>query len=474
MNTNRRGFLTGAAYAGVAAAVAGCKGFRLPGGSSASLIDFAVPPMKRIRVGVVGVGSRGEGAVHRLAMIPGVEVTGLCDWSAKKIEDQRTWFAKRNLKFPTPYTGSPDCHRRLCDAPDVDVVYNATGWPSHVPVAMAALESGKHVLIEVPAAPRIEDCWRLVETAEKYRLHCMQLENDCYERGKLIAAQLAHDGTLGEITHADGSYIHYLTDYNHLREDDALWRLWWDRDHSGDPYPTHGLMPIFKMMDINCGDRLTHLVSMGSQPAAYAEYGREHYPVGDPHRVAFRMPDVATTLIQTAKGRSITITHDVSTPRPGEVRSAVMGTKGYYSWDPTQIVLADPKHQPCKHYKSMKEDEIKAFNEKHMHQLWRVAGDIAKKVGGHGGLDFIMDLRWVYCLQNGLPLDQSVYDLAASCSVCELSERSCLNGSAPQEIPDFTRGAWRTAKPRLVGEIDPRKMGLDVNAVSRDNAQLNV
>ena len=69
-------------------------------------------------------------------------------------------------------------------------------------------------------------------------------------------------------------------------------------------------------------------------------------------------------------------------------------------------------------------------------------------------MDYLMDYRWTYCLRNGLPLDMDVYDLAATCAVCELSERSARNGSKPQTFPDFTRGAWKTAKPLGIVDMD--------------------
>jgi hypothetical protein len=109
-----------------------------------------------------------------------------------------------------------------------------------------------------------------------------------------------------------------------------------------------------------------------------------------------------------------------------------------------------------------------------MHPLWKKVGEIAKKVGGHGGMDFIMDLRWAYCMQNGLPLDMDVYDLASWCSICELSERSVRNRSRTLDVPDFTRGAWRKKEPLPDFDVDPVRFGLEPSAVRRDKDQLNV
>ena len=106
------------------------------------------------------------------------------------------------------------------------------------------------------------------------------------------------------------------------------------------------------------------------------------------------------------------------------------------------------------------------------HPFWKVAGEVAKKVGGHGGMDFIMDLRWSYCLQNGLPLDTDVYDLAAWSAMCELTERSVDSNSRPVDCPDFTRGAWKTAKPFTIDSIDLAKLpGNFAGATANDEAK---
>ena len=66
--------------------------------------------------------------------------------------------------------------------------------------------------------------------------------------------------------------------------------------------------------------------------------------------------------------------------------------------------------------------------------------ETAKKIGAHGGMDYIMDYRLIYCLRNGLPLDQDVYDAAEWSAIIELSKKSVQKGSKPIPIPDFTRG----------------------------------
>ena len=123
---------------------------------------------------------------------------------------------------------------------------------------------------------------------------------------------------------------------------------------------------------------------------------------------------------------------------------------------------------------SISDEEAAKVREKYMHPMWRDVSEMAKKVGGHGGMDFIMDLRWAWCLQNGEPLDMDVYDLAATSCLCELTETSVRSGSKPVSIPDFTRGNWRNVKPWGVVNVDLKKMGLDAGDVKKDEGALNV
>ena len=122
----------------------------------------------------------------------------------------------------------------------------------------------------------------------------------------------------------------------------------------------------------------------------------------------------------------------------------------------------------------MDEKRLAEIKAEYRHPLWKSAGDVALKVGGHGGCDFMMDLRWIYCLKHGLPLDMDVYDLAAWSAVLPCSAESDRKGGIPVDIPDFTRGAWKTAKPLTIGAVDLKEMGYDVKAAEKDVAQMNV
>ena len=483
-NVGRREFIRGAACMGAVAFAAGCAsgGSRIAQSSAAPMQGFRLPPMSRVRVGIIGLGNRGGGAVHRLAMIPGVEIVALCDIRKEAVDRQVAWLKDENLSLPKRlFYGTEESWKALCDWDDVDVVYSATPWAMHVPVALYAMRAGRHVLTEVPAAFTMDECWELVETSERTRRNCMQLENCVYGEMEMLMLSLARQGVLGDLTYGECAYIHDLrrSCWERYFKD---WRLHWNAEHQGNQYPTHGLGPIAWSMDINRGDRFDYLVSLESQQAGFEKFARDHYPAKDWRRgKRIAMGDMNVTLVKTARGRAIQIQHDVSSPRPYTRIDLLSGTRGTfwgmpwrtYDNDPAvyKLFIDDPKSTSRVHT-FMSETEAERYREKYRHPLWRKIGKIAEEVGGHGGMDFIMDLRWAYCLQNGLPLDMDVYDLAAWCSICELSERSVRSRSGSVDVPDFTRGAWKAAKP--LGDMDIDLTKLDFSRIRKDSAALNV
>jgi len=480
MSMNRRDFLRGTAWMGAAAAVAGCRLNRLGFGEGGLMQNFALKPMKRIRVGFVGIGGRGTGAVHRVSMIPGVEVVALCDRRQERVDLNLAWL--RDRKYPgvdriRTYVGD-EAYKDLCDFGDCDVVYCATPWALHQPVGLRAVLGGKVAFIEVTSALTVDQCWELVEASEKMCVPCMQLENCVYGEIELLELHLARLGLFGEILHAEGAYIHDLREvipssgkYN----GEAVWRYGENRTHKGNRYPTHGLVPLCQTMGINRGDRFDYLVSLesGNGNANYERFKREFLTDADPRKKdpPAEMGEMNTTLIRTVKGKSIMVQHDVSSPRPYSRINLISGTKGIASDYPFRCTFEE-KCFDRKTHSWFSEAAANEVRRKYMHPMWRNVSEIAKKVGGHGGMDFIMDLRWAYCLQNGLPLDMDVYDLAATSCLCELTETSVRNGSRPVDVPDFTRGNWRNVEPWGVVNVDLEKMG--VGGVRTDDAQLNV
>jgi len=478
MTSTRRDFLRGAAVAGMAVGATGAAngGFfsNLFGCTEgAPMQGYAAPKIPHIRLGVVGMGSRGCGVVGRVMNLPGITVTAVCDNVKEKIDRAQQMLAGKGKPAAKEYFGD-EAWKALCDDGNVDVVYNTTPWSMHVPVQLRAMRSGKHVFTEVPSAFTEDECWELVETSEKTRRHCMQLENCCYGEIEMLTFNLAKLGMLGEIVHAEGAYIH---DLRHMCTTEwpgvECWRFDENVAHGGNRYPTHGLVPLCLTMDVNRGDRLDYLVSLDSSKANFQAYMAAKLAEDNPRRKAnVRMADMNSSLIKTVKGKSILIQHDVSSPRPYSRIQLVTGTKGAICDYPYRVVFEDsPGSGAHNWYDAQRAEEIRM---KYRHPLWKTVGELAKRVGGHGGMDFIMDARWVYCLQQGLPLDMDVYDLAVTSVLCELTEKSAEKRSKAVDIPDFTRGAWKTNKPMEIVDIDLGKMGLVDSEVKKAEGQITV
>lgn len=426
------------------------------------VLGLRCEPLATVRVGFIGLGMRGKGAVERFMALEGVEVKALCDLEPYNLEKVQAAIAEQNRPEPKIFTGE-NGWKTLCEMEELDLVYICTDWLTHTPMAVYAMEQGKHVAIEVPAATTVEECWRLVNTAEKTRRHCMMLENCCYDKFELATLNMAQQGVFGEIVHVEGAYIHDLRELNfnpRLSESAAYtpgvenetekipgligywnyWRKSYDAEHTGNPYPTHGLGPVCQILNIHRGDKMNYLVSVSSNQFGMTQYAEERFGKDSPEaRQTYKLGDMNTTIVKTEKGKTIMIQHDVTSPRPYSRIHLVSGTKGFaQKWPRTHIALEPDAHRALK---SEQMDSILALYE---HPFYKEAGEQAQRLGAiaHGGMDFIMDYRLVYCLRNGLPLDQDVYDAAEWSCIVELSEKSVLNNGAPVEIPDFTRGAW--------------------------------
>ena len=480
---NRRDFLKGTAWMGTAALAAGCHLNRFGFGEGGLMQNYCYRKLmgRNIRVGFVGIGGRGTGAVHRVAQIPGCEVVALCDKIPERVEENLKWLKEnKHPVVPKGYVGE-EAYKQLCDFGDCDIVYCATPWHLHQPVALRALNGGKIALVEVTSALTVEECWELVEASEKYQILCMQLENCVYGEIELLELHLARLGKFGVINHVEGAYIHDLRaiipSTGNKYNSEWVWRYDENMKHKGNRYPTHGLVPLCQTLGINRGDRFGYLVSLENGPhnVNYEAFKKDFLKDDDPRRKdpPAEMGDMNTTLIKTVNGRSIMVQHDVSSPRPYSRACLISGTKGIMRDYPLMCAFEDR----CNDHKAhawFEKDKVDDIRRRYMHPMWRDVSAVAAKVGGHGGMDFIMDLRWVWCLQNGEPLDMDVYDLAATSCLCELTETSVRNGSKPISIPDFTRGNWKNVQPWGVVNVDLKKMGLMPDKVAKDKAALNV
>lgn len=418
-------------------------------GSTRHVMGLRCKPQEAIRVGVIGLGMRGPGAVQVYSNIPGVEVVALSDLLLERAERQQKWLKEKGKPEAALYAGSEDAWKKLCESDKVNLVHVTTPWLLHTPMALYAMRCGKPVVVEVPAAVTVDECWELVETSEKTRCHCMMLENCCYGENEMFALMLCRKGVLGELVHGEGAYLHDLRDLKFSKNGyQGMWRLKYSKEHTGNPYPMHGMGPICQYMDINRGDRFEYLTSVSSGQFGMSRYAIDTFGKNSPEaRDTYRLGDMNTTVIKTCRGRTIMVQHNTTSPRPYSRINTISGTKGILTDYPLRVALEPTSHG------WMSDDDLAALKSKFIHPLWDKRGDAAKKSGGHGGMDYLLLLRLCYCLQNGLPLDIDVYDTALWSSLLELTERSVLKRGASIDVPDFTRGGWKTAEPLGIVEV---------------------
>lgn len=416
-------------------------------------LNLTTPKIPVVRVGFVGLGMRGAEAVRRWVYQEGVQIMGLCDHEQTRAEAANEQLRKASLPPATLYSGE-EGYKALCERNDVDLIYIAVDWIHHFPVAEYALEHGKHVAIEVPSAMNLTEIWKLINLSEQKRLHCMMLENCCYDFFELNALTMSQKGLFGDVIFAQGAYRHdldpYWDAYWKKGEDDKLgWRLEYNMNHRGDVYATHGLGPVAQVMNIHRGDRFTILTAMDTKSFAGIKKAEKRLGKKVDN---FRQGDLTNTMIRTEQGKVIQVVHDVMTPQPYSRMFHLVGTKGLANKYPDEGISLNNEslkkagiETKTNYYDGevfLNEADMKQLNEKYENPLVTKYTAMAKKVGGHGGMDFIMDSRLIYCLQHGLPLDMDVYDLAEWCSLAELGSISMDNDCKPVAVPDFTRGHW--------------------------------
>lgn len=496
MKSSRRDFLKHATVAGAGAfaggLLSGCaprepesnlssilEAVRRPHTGKFNMSGYAAPALPVVRVGFIGVGDRGGGAVERLSYIEGVEIKALGDLRPAAVEESQRYLSRIGRPAAQEFSGDENIWKKLVEMPDLDLIYICTPWVWHTPMSVYAMENGKHVACEVPICRTIDEAWQLVETSEKTKKHCMMLENCCYDFFELLTLNMARQGMFGDIIHGEGAYIHNLMGYNFKKPIDdrqadgaytGMWRLKENAERNGNLYPTHGLGPVCQIMNINRGDKMEYLTSMSGNDFTMGKHANE-LAAGDefyaPYAGRTYRGNMNTSLVRTNLGRTILIQHDVSSVRPYSRLHVISGTAGAASKYPAPERIAMGHNW-------LSEEELRDVTEKFTPEIVKRVGEMAKKVGGHGGMDFIMDWRLIDCLRNGLPLDQDVYDGALWSSISPLSEWSVANRSRSIDVPDFTNGNWRTNQPH---DINLEKGGntqvIEVTE-ERENVQLNV
>ena len=401
---------------------------------------FAAPAIDQVRIGFVGVGLQGSDHIRNLLRIPGCRIQAVCD-----IRPERTEWATKEITAaghppPASYTRGPRDFERLCETESLDLVFTATPWEWHAPVLLSAMKNGKHAATEVPAVMTVDDCWAIVEAAEKHRRHCVMMENCNYDRMEMMVFNMVRQGVFGEILHAAGGYLHDLREIKFENRDEGLWRRAWATRLNGNLYPTHGLGPVANCLDINRGDRFEYLVSMSGPSRGLQAWAVEHEPADSPKRnERYVLGDVNVSLIKTVRGKTIYVEHCTNLPRPYSRIHIVQGTKGMFQGYPHRAYV---EGRGRAHQWRPAEELLAEFD----HPLWK---DLAEQAqgAGHGGMDFIEDYRLIKCLRDGSPTDMDVYDAAALSAVVGLTVQSVKRRADAVDVPDFTRGRWKTRPP---------------------------
>ena len=437
MPTSRRELLFGAAALTAAQSLAQSQ----PPTQNKTMIGVPFEPRETVRMGIIGAGGRGGSMISEFLACENLRVTAICDINKEHAQKATAAVTKRGQNDPALYTNGEQDYENLVKRDDVDFVYCPVPWQFHTPAAVAAMEHGKHALVEVPVGITIDDCWKLVDTSERTRRHCIMCENCCYGYNELMVLNMVRAGMLGDLYHGEGAYLHDLRTVLH-DQGEGLWRRKPHSERNGNFYPTHGLGPVANYMGIQRGDRFEYMVSMSSLQRGLDAWREDHVPKDSPEwKEKYIEGDMNTSLIRTAKGRTIVLKHDVVNPRPYSRINMIAGSKGLFEDYPPRIYIEGAAKEE---YTSL--DPYKAQFE---HPFWREQGETARKLGSHGGMDFVMVYRLVEAMRKGLVPDMDVYDAAAWSAPGPLSEASVAKGSARMDFPDFTRGLWKNERPTM-------------------------
>jgi len=389
-------------------------------GGAAVAAETAPKAIETVRVGLVGIGGRGTVLLNILLGLEGVQVKAVCDIIEDRVAKAQDLVTAAGQPKPSGYSRGETDFKRLCETEELDLVINAVRpWKWHTPICVAAMNAGKHTATEVPAAEKIDECWQLVETAQKTRRHCVILENCCYFRNVMLVHNMLRKGLFGELRHCEAGYQHYYQKVGPgaPRSADPLVQ-------TGNSYPTHAIGPVAQWLDVNRGNRFDYLVSMSADGTR-----------GNPGA------DINTSLIRTVNGQTITLYYDTKLPRPYDLIYRVQGTQGIYSATLDQIYIEgrSPKSETW--------EPMEEYYKQYEHPLWKSWGEKALSQGGHGGADWLTLYRLIQALRTGAAPDIDVYDAAAWSCITELSEKSVAQRSSPMDFPDFTRDRWKTTPP---------------------------
>lgn len=419
--------------------------------------DFSASKLNTVRIAVIGVGARGSGHAKQLAIINGTEIVAIADIFEDLVDRSvANCIEAGNGRHQNiaRYFGADDEWKKMLAEVKPDAVFIATNWSNHAPMAIETMKQGAHAFVEVPIAVSLQEMWDIVDTSEQTQKHCMMMENVNYGREELLYLNLCRQGKIGEILHAEAAYIHELRFQMEEQErGTGSWRTHHYAKRNGNLYPTHGLGPVAQYMNLGRGeDQFDSLVSFSTPAIGRQAYAEKNYAADHKwNALDYKGGDLNTSIIKTHLGRTILIQWDETSPRPYTRHNLVQGTKGALAGYPTRVAFeGGVEGATDSHHRWAQGEQLEALFEQYEHPMYKRLGALSTKMGGHGGMDFMMLYRAIECLRTGTPLDQNVYEGCLWSSVAPLSEASVAEGGMPQKFPDFTRKQWAQTKPLAI------------------------
>ncbi|MCA6408426.1 MAG: Gfo/Idh/MocA family oxidoreductase [Cytophagales bacterium] len=418
-------------------------------------LGFSTITEEKVRLGIIGVGLRGQGHLELALARPDVEVVAICDIQQRMVDLCLPLIEKSGKRKPQIILEGTQGYKKLLDNKDIDAVIIATPWEWHTVMSLDAMNAKKQVGCEVITGTTIEECWQLVDASEKTGMHLMMLENVCYRRDVMAVMNMVRQNIFGELIHLQGGYQHDLrevkfndgkkpygggAEFGEKGFSEAQWRTQHSVDRNGDLYPTHGIGPIAMMTNINRGNRFTQLVSYATKARGLHEHivkvGGENHPNA---KVKFKLGDVVTTMIETANQETILLQHDTNLPRPYSIGFRVQGTNGIWMDVNKSIYIEGRSEKPHRC------EDAQKWLEQHDHPLWKKYGNDAAGAG-HGGMDWFVLNAFIESVKRKMPPPQDVYDAVTWSAITPLSETSIKQKGASVRFPDFTRGKWKGRK----------------------------
>jgi predicted dehydrogenase len=399
-----------------------------------------------VRVGFIGVGGRGSGLLRIAIQTPGTAVPAVCDVIPARAAAAEKLIVQAGQPKPALYTDDEMAWKKLLARGDLDAVVIATPWNWHTPMATGAMEHGIYAGVEVPAALSVDECWQLVDTSERTGVPCMMLENWSFRRDNLALLQMVRQGLFGEVVHVHCAHSHDCID--HWFFDRTTGKDRWPAEYlvkyNRDQYPTHSVGPVLSWLDINCGDRFETITSTATASRGInAYFARKFGPDHPGAKRKYAQGDIVTSVLRTAKGKTVVVNYDMQLPRPYDNRWMLQGTLGVYSEDRAAIYLVgqSPKYHEW--------EPFEPYMAKYDHP-WHRGGSSSASPGladGHGGTDELEIRLFLDAARRKTPTPIDVYDSVTMSTIVGLSGESIARGGAPVAFPDFTRGKWESRRP---------------------------